>query len=296
MILYSNWNHGIHGFVAILLAIGLSATASAATPACDAKVLASIDTTAEQRVACAGAFASNPPPESSAESDALYLSLGAIETASFTRPSSEGLAAARKTLEELDRRKTSRPADRRAWRDILLLNGDVDEAEAYETAHPGHDDPTLPARQHLGGARHPGTARYWLWDNERNLIREREVDLSEGIHLVIDASPGCHFCPLAATAISRDPQLEKLFQGALWISRPEQGLDPAYYRRWNNSHPAEQMVVVLDVQGWDVPAQWSTPVFRFFRDGQVVATVMGWTNGSAAKLLNTGRSLGMPGN
>jgi len=87
--------------------------------------------------------------------------------------------------------------------------------------------------------------------------------------------------------------LAALFRDALWISRPEQGLDAVYWRRWNHAHPAHAIVVVTDVSNWALDPQWSTPRFRFFRDGRVVASVLAWTKDSRAALLQAGRAQGL---
>lgn len=245
-----------------------------------------------EKAACARGAASNPPPAQSVDSDNLYRALRVFGLMAITHPSPADLDLCRKLVAELDHRGAMRPADRRAWRETLLEYGRLDEVEADISAHAGHEDPALPRRVPLGT--HPaGLARYWAWDPDANVLRERAVDLAHGTHLVVDASPGCHFCPLAAAAIDKDARLQRLFRNALWITRPESDFTDRYYRRWNASHPAEPMVVVLDVEGWMLPDSWSTPVFRFFHDGRVASTVMGWTATSASELLSAGQALGI---
>lgn len=276
----------------MLLAAGLAVTASLPARAVDAScglpVLQALDTPPERLIACARAIAARPAGVGGVDDALLHTALGELADASVTRPVADAPDTARRLWDELESRGVARAGDRAALRDVLLASGRFDDAAALHV-----DGPSLPARRPLDHAARPGEARYWRWGAAGDALREEAVDLGHGVHLVVDSSPGCHFCARAVADIDRDPALAALFRDALWISRPEQGLDAAYWRRWNQAHPAHAMVVVADVSNWALDPQWSTPRFRFFRDGRVVASVLGWTKDSRAALLQAGRDQGL---
>lgn len=272
-----------------MLLAGLVATAAAQAQSVDAScglaVMKAPDTSPERLNACARAIALRPAPVDEA---LLHAALGGLADASITRPLDDAPHTGRRLLAELQARGAARAADRASLRDVLLAAGRFDEAAAS-----GAEGPPLPVRQPLAHAAAPGEARYWRWDAAGRALQEQAVDLGHGVHLVVDASPGCHFCAKAVVDIDRDPALAELFRHALWISRPEQGLDAAWWQRWNDAHPSHAMVVVTDASNWALSAQWSTPRFRFFRDGRVVASVLGWTPDSRAALLRAARVQGL---
>ena len=266
---------------------------AAAESRCDVALLRGLGVPPEQLLACARTVAARPTSADGVGGELLRASLEAIDNASFTRPAADEPNMARRLVAELERRGALGPDDHRTLRKILLANGQLEEAAADLASHPSAGDEAIPARQPLVRPAATGEARYFRWVSHGRMLGEQAIDLAHGTHLVIDASPGCQFCAHAATDIDQDPTLGQLFDGALWITRPEQGLAPSYWAHWNEAHPAHQMVLVLDPQGWDLPAQWSTPRFRFFRDGRVVASILGWTPASRTALLRAGREQGL---
>jgi len=270
------------------LAVTAALPAHALDASCGLPVLRALDTPPERVNACTRAIAARPARVDGVDDALLHAALSGLADASMTRPAPDAQDTARRLLAELDARGVVRASDRASLRDVLLAAGRFDEAAALRV-----DGPTLPARQALARAGASGEARYWRWDPAGRALREEAVDLAHGVHLVVDASPGCQFCAKAVVDIDRDPVLAALFRDALWISRPEQGLDAVYWRRWNHAHPAHAIVVVTDVSNWALDPQWSTPRFRFFRDGRVVASVLAWTKDSRAALLQAGRAQGL---
>lgn len=275
------------------LALAAPLSAVAAERPCDVALLRGLDTPPEQLLGCARAVAAHPTPADGVSGALLRASLDALDNASVTRPAADEPEMARRLVAELQRRGALGADDHETLRKILLANGRLDEAMADRAAQPPARDEAMPARQPLARPAQAGEARYWRWVRHGRVLGEEVIELGHGTHLVIDASPGCRFCALAVADIDKDPTLGRLFVGALWITRPEQDLAPSYWARWNDAHPAHPMVLVLDPQGWDLHAQWSTPRFRLFRDGRVVASVLGWTPGSRMALLQAGREHGL---
>ena len=273
---------------ALALAAALPAVAQ---PRCDVALLRGLGVPPQQALSCVRTVAAG---STSAAGELLRAALDALVNVSFTHPSDDEPDLARRLIAELQRRGALGPDDHQTLRKVLLQNGRLDDVAADRAAHPSAREAPVPQRLFMGTPPRAGEARYWRWDVRGTVLVERSIDLAHGTHLVIDASPGCRFCAKAVVDIDRDPALARLFDGALWITRPEQGLDPAYWARWNDAHPAHPMVLVLDASGWDLPSAWSTPRFRFFRDGQVVASLLGWTPASGEALLRAGRDAGLP--
>lgn len=274
-----------------VLAVAAAWPVAAAEPRCDVAALRALGAPPDAQLTCVRSVAARARQ---ADGELLRAAFGALVDASFTRPAADEPALARQLIAELRRRGALGPDDHATLREILLQNGRLDEVAADRAAHPAAGEAAIPARLAMGQPPRAGEARYWRWDAPGTALVEQSVDLAHGTHLVIDASPGCQFCAKAVVDIDRDPALARLFDGALWITRPEQGLSPAYWARWNDVHPAHPMVLVLDAQGWDLPPQWSTPQFRVFRDGKVVTSLLGWTPASRAGLLQAGRAQGLP--
>ena len=271
------------------LALAAALPASAQSP-CGVAMLRGLGVPPEQLLPCVRTVAANA---AAVDGELLRAALDALDGVSFTRPAADEPDLARRLLAELKRRGALGPDDHERLRIILLANGRLDEVAADRAAHPAAGEQPLPARRPLARPPAPGEGRYWRWDAHGTTLIEQSVDLAHGLHLVIDASPGCHFCAQAVAEAEHDPTLARVFEGALWITRPEQDLASAYWVHWNDAHPASPMVLVLDTQGWDLPPQWATPQFRFFRDGRVVASVLGWTPKSRAALLQAGRAQGL---
>jgi hypothetical protein len=178
----------------------------------------------------------------------LRAALDAVADASITRPEPDQAEVALRLIGHLDRRGAAGRDDHKTLRAILMSNGRVDEAAADRAVHPAADERSFPARRPLNRQLDPGQARFWRWHVGGQLLDEQAIDLGHGMHLVIDASPGCHFCANAVVDIDKDPMLARLFKHALWISRPEHGLAPAYWFHLNGAHPTHAMPGVLQRQ------------------------------------------------
>ena len=274
----------VPGLLAAAVAMSAAPPARAADRPCDVAELRALATPPERLNACARAIAAHATRADGVDDDLLRAALAELADAAVTRPLPDTPDTGRRLLAELDARGVARASDRAALRDVLLATGRLDDAARLRD-----DAASGPSRQPLARGAAPGQARYWRWDPDGHTMREEALDLAHGTHLVVDSSPGCAFCARAVAQIDADPALAALFRDALWISRPEMGLDPAYWHAWNAAHPAHAIVVVTDAQGWDLAAQWSTPRFRFLRDGRVVASFLGWTADSRAALLRAAR-------
>lgn len=280
-------------FLLLAFAAGASTAVAAAEPRCDVAMLRGLGPPPDEVLACVRAVAARPTEADGVSGTLLRASLSALRDAAFTRPAPDEPALARALLAELQRRGALGPLDHQSLCAILLLNGRLDDAAADRAAHPLKGEARLPARRPLAAATVDSQARFWRWDAHFNVITEESVELAHGVHLVVDSAPDCHFCARAIADIEHDAVLSQAFAGVLWITRPDQGLDRTMWQAWNGAHPTQPMVVVLDTRGWSLPDQWSTPRFRVFRDGQEVASVLGWTPKSRVALLQMARAQGL---
>ncbi len=275
------------------LAVATCATARAVELPCGVAMLRGLSPPPEKVLDCVRVVVAKPAEGDGVSGPMLRASLDALEGAAMTRPAPDEPELARRLIAELTRRGALGPQDRQSLRAILLLNDRLDDVAADRAAYPARGEAALPRRRPLRDAASPGEARFWRWDARTNAIAEDGVDLAHGIHLVVESAPDCHFCARAIADIEGDTALTRVFRDALWITRPGRGLDRAYWQAWNGAHSAHPMVVVLDTRGWALSPEWSTPRFRVFRDGQVVASILGWTPQSREALLDAVREQGL---
>jgi hypothetical protein len=220
--------------------------------------------------------------------DTLYDAVDMLSSRAGTRPDAVGFESLKAVMGELAKRGAVRPSERRSYFGALLSNNLWNEAikdQQLADAPKSVRDIVLPKRIPLTSARAAGEARFWRWAGDQNTITEASVDLSRGVHLVITSSTHCEFCIAATAEIGKDPAARKAFaEHALWISRPETGIDGDEYLNWNEEHPDLPMVLVMDTGGWPMPALWSTPRFYFISDGKVVKELHGWIPGRLAEV------------
>ena len=55
--------------------------------------------------------------------------------------------------------------------------------------------------------------------------------------------------------------------------------------RWNTEHPGLSMSIVFDRNQWGSIESWATPGFYFYRDGNLVSSVIGWESDSKVDAL-----------
>ncbi|KJV32491.1 hypothetical protein VI08_12180 [Luteibacter yeojuensis] len=109
------------------------------------------------------------------------------------------------------------------------------------------------------------------------VVRADVVDLARGAHIVVVASPGCHFSRDAAQAIEHDPRLAGILGGhSTWIEPTGSATDLKPWVAWNAGHPTLRIDLAASDKAWPEVTRWETPTFLFFKDGKVVDTVVGW--------------------
>lgn len=164
----------------------------------------------------------------------------------------------------------------------LLAAGRVEDAERA----PFERAPAIPREPLPLSALNDGYSRYWAIEDDPFKLIERQIDLLSGIHIVVYAAPGCHFCEAASQDISKDSKVSTLFKSrSIWINIPNSNYAADYYQTWQIGKYSYPMNIVFDRSGWPSRQLGATPYFILMKDGQVVGTMLGWQDGSMTKLV-----------
>ncbi len=108
-------------------------------------------------------------------------------------------------------------------------------------------------------------------------LRRRNVNLSTPAQILVVISPQCHFAQGGLREIETDPLLRKVFEDhATWLVPPMGTPNFDAIAQWNRAHPHQVMDLAYRLQEWPMLDRWETPTFYFFRQGKVVAKVVGW--------------------
>lgn len=162
----------------------------------------------------------------------------------------------------------------------FLAVGDVEAAEGAPYAKA----PVI-RRVSLAAPTDPKWSRMWEVKSSPTQLVEKAVDLTRGVHIVVYTSPGCGFCQAASQAIASEPSTRKIFLArSHWINIPDANYSEAFYASWSEAKYTFPTSVVFDRKGWPERRIPATPYFFFVRDGQVVGELIGWFDGSPAKL------------
>jgi hypothetical protein len=232
-------------------------------------------------------------PASDAALDRLVALKGEVVGRSLTAPDPAYVEAMRLlTTAQAQGRPLSR-SQRYALMWVLLLHDRFDEAAALSPAIDQQSRDPFPRRT-APPLRRAGEAVSWRWDVQRNELQAQATDLLHGVHVVVLASPDCHFCANLAGAIEADAGLSRAFGSATWIQRPDSAFSRAPASHWEHAHPGLPIGVVFDVSGWPMPEDgYMTPEIFFMRDGAVLRRFDGWQPARLAELRDDFRAVGI---
>ena len=106
------------------------------------------------------------------------------------------------------------------------------------------------------------------------LLSRDTLDLTRGLHIVVVA--GCHFAKDAATAISANPSLNRLFQDhGVWLAPASEPISDV--AEWNLQLPSQPIQIAWRERDWPQISSWNMPTFYIFRDGVLVTQWSGWS-------------------
>lgn len=247
-----------------------------------------------QYIQCLSELDQRPESNSAVVENALISGLETVYTRSVTKPEPSSVSVAEHILRALHKRGKGRPADEALMYGIYLLNDRPQDAKrlAETSKVPSLLRLQFP-RLNVSATRQEGLAAYWTFSSE-NSLEESFVDLQHGIHLVVIASPGCHFCHDLASWVNADPTRSEIFRKyAIFVDRPDTQFGVSYYTVWNNENKSTPMHTIFNLENWITPAMWATPQFFLLRDGRLEASMEGWVDTTPKRLANELEKLGI---
>jgi len=204
--------------------------------------------------------------------DDLVLLFRAADIAFFYTVSPFTLRDLQLDSAELHRRGVAREAlDERLYA-ALIESRHFAEAQAFARLHPSLQGDSV-ARV---SDRSRAAPTALLVRGRGATLERRSVDINKN-RIVVVSSPLCHFSQHAVRSIEADQFLRERFRDhALWLVPPDESTTFSTVAKWNQVHPNEAMQFAYRREEWPMIDRWETPVFYFFRNGRVVAKVIGW--------------------
>jgi len=189
--------------------------------------------------------------------------------------------AMRRAYDELARRKLLTAKDRRDMLAYYVAARMLADARAF-IGLPGNAGLPAPPREKDERGDHAAPSVWRVEDDGAGVVR-RDVAVGAGIRVVIVGSPWCGFSRKAVAAIEADPALaERVRTQATWII--PQGIVPDFgeIAAWNRDHPVARMALVHARGEWPQIPTWETPGFYVLRDGELLASLLGWPDDAQA--------------
>ena len=156
--------------------------------------------------------------------------------------------------------------------DTLVSVRQFDLADQLARDYPESGVSKAPLRAFAGGTDAGLNAMLQVSADGQSLSRDT-LDLSRGLHIVVVA--GCHFAKDAATAISADPALNRLFHDhGVWLAPASEAISDV--AEWNRQLPSQPIQIAWRERDWPQIPSWNMPTFYIFRDGLLVAQWSGW--------------------
>ena len=186
-------------------------------------------------------------------------------------------------LEALESRGAATPDERDAYYGALFQIRDFAGMRTYFEKHrsSGLGSP-IDLR---GSATAPGL-HVVLAVVDHDTLSRTPVDLSQGFHIIVISHPICHFSQNAEKAISESADLRKLFnEKSTWVAPPNRDVELKKFVDWNKQHASTPIAIADAESGWPEVDVWQTPTFLFFKEGRVVARVIGWPKEGNEKAL-----------
>ncbi|MCK7594024.1 hypothetical protein [Pseudomarimonas salicorniae] len=209
--------------------------------------------------------------EPSASFEAAYLAL-------FYSPKSAHLEDLQRAFAGLESQGAPTDAQIENLHVSLVRMRRFDAADALAARHPEAGLEPLPGRSPVTELP-PGQRLAWRVEAGTDSQRLQAVGLpapSDGI--LVSSHPHCGPSQRAAEAIAADPQLAALFARHATLLVHQAGrFAAAEEGAWRPGGVTLPLNWVHREADWPEVDSWATPVFYFLRDGQVVATVSGWS-------------------
>lgn len=213
--------------------------------------------------------------EAVSDSD-LHLLFRAASIAMFGTNDPKYFDAMDRPLAELRARELASKDDYRMMHGALVLARDFERADALAQTHPAMELAATPPIIDRVPAEHSGPTEWAVSPDQYQLVHQA-VDLDVPAKVIVVAHPDCGFSRGAMEAVESDPVLGPLFaEHAHWLAPQAHRLDVERLQLWNREHPSIEMTLAVDAREWPAIDEWATPIFYFFKDGELKAKVKSW--------------------
>ena len=139
----------------------------------------------------------------------------------------------------------------------------------------------------------PAARSIWAVE-EGPTLTQLAAPLPPGLQLVVTSHPHCGFSAQLLADAEDDEELRGLLSGALWLTPVGDHLSTKSIAEWNERAPWASLHLVNAHAEWPEISDWTTPVFHFVKDGQVLEKVVGWPrDGRREELMTAARRSGL---
>lgn len=197
----------------------------------------------------------------------------AATSVAWVAPCERYLRDARMDLDELAQRGFADSQRVSTMHDLLVSARDFDAANSLALRFPAADIRPLSALRKIVSAT-PGAPTVLLARSGQPIIHEA-IQMDVPLRIIVIA--GCHFSEDAVRAISRNPEMGRLFHAhAIWLSSETERLPDV--AEWNREFPDQPMYVAWRDDEWKMLGNWSMPTFYVFEHGKLVDRWSGWAS------------------
>lgn len=144
-----------------------------------------------------------------------------------------------------------------------------------------------PAKKKIGSSRY---LEFVVGSGEVEAV-VREVDLEDGVWMVVEVHPGCGFSRQAMAYFSENKEIMMglPWERVIWIVSQARTDALPDLLEWNRNNPSMQMVLAYANSEWPQGISFlEFPVFNLVRDGRVVDKVRGWPADHQADRIRAG--------
>jgi hypothetical protein len=119
-----------------------------------------------------------------------------------------------------------------------------------------------------------------LWRIDKNSLLQQQAKLADR-QIIVITHPNCRYSIASMQAIAGAPAISKLLAEHAMFITPVDGYITRQFERyveWNQQYPAHSLRITHSTKQWPMIKSWSTPTFLFLKNGEIEATVSGWSN------------------
>jgi hypothetical protein len=181
-----------------------------------------------------------------------------------------------KILAALEERDAATRQDYSHMYGALIAARKFAEARRFYHAHPNLKRPPPPKYEESPRVNGHHKTVLIISPRQRKLVRKK-VEFKQA-QIIVVADPLCHFSRYGLHDIESDPVLARIFKThAIWLAPTEHSLHLDVLQKWNAHHPDVPFVLAYRQTDWPKLYNWKLPTFYFFKNGALVASIVGWS-------------------